>query len=85
MLLALNLHPVVKKKRTHVEMRVPHGPQLQVELNVIASYFISYGFSGAAVLIHPGSARIPHNWMKVKHYQYDSMPEAVSQSIMQYS
>ena len=52
-------------------MRGLYGPRLQLELNVIVSYrighyCITYGFSGAAVLIRPGSVQTPHNWMKVK-------------------
>ena len=34
----VNLHPVVKKNCTHVEMWGPCGPRLQLELNVIVSY-----------------------------------------------
>ena len=41
-------------------MRGPCGPRLQLELN-----FITYSFSGAAAPISLGSARTPHNWMKV--------------------
>ena len=67
------------KKRTHVEMRGPSGPQLHLELNVILSHRIvhyklcqiTYSFSGAGVLMRPGSARTPQNWMKVKNGALD--------------
>ena len=36
--LSVNLHPVVTKNRTHVEMWGPCGPRLQLGLNVIVSY-----------------------------------------------
>ena len=62
----VNLHPVVKKICIHVEMRGPCRPRQQVERNIIVNYHIvlglgdklcriTYGLSGAAVLIHSGA------------------------------